>query len=309
MKSHLRNEKIRKIYGSTWDYSPSVIKTYLKSLKSDWNHLLLIRDPEKQKNTDGKELLTMIQWNSMNERFVLVTGSSGGFGSAISSEIAKKGMNVLLHYNRSESEARNLEQKIKKIGVETELVSADLSIPEGPERLSGEILQRGMRLSGIVNNAGISRPGSASTIKEEDWDAVNNVNLRSPVFLVKKLLPAMDKPSSVVNIASAAGIKAGLSSIAYESTKAGLIHATRSMAIALAPDIRVNAIAPGFVRTNINSHRLSEENVLNSILSKTPLKKLGKSEDIAKLVAFLLSDDSSFITGETIVIDGGITLT
>lgn len=81
------------------------------------------------------------------------------------------------------------------------------------------------------------------------------------------------------------------------------------MAIALAPDIRVNAIAPGFVRTNINSHRLSEEKVLNGILSRTPLNRLGKTEDIAKLVAFLLSDDSSFITGETIVVDGGITLT
>ena len=282
---------------------------YLKSLKSDRNHILLIRDPEKQKTTDGKELLTMIQSNFMNERFILVTGSSGAFGSAISSEIAKKGMNVLLHYNRSESEAKLLEQEIKKIGVEAELLSADLSIPAGPEKLSGDIIRKGIRLSGIVNNAGISRPGNAATIKEEDWDAVSNVNLRSPVILVKKLLPAMDKQSSVVNIASAAGIKAGLSSIAYESTKAGLIHATRSMAIALAPDIRVNAIAPGFVRTNINSRRLSEENVLNGILSRTPLNRLGKTEDIAKLVAFLLSDDSSFITGETIVVDGGITLT
>lgn len=244
----------------------------------------------------------------MNKGFVLVTGSTGGFGSAISTELARKGRNVILHYNKSASDANLLQQKIRNIGVEAELLQADLSLLDGPEKLSKEIIHKGMRLSGIVNNAGIGRPGNAATINDDDWDAVSNVNLRSPVLLVRKLLHSMEKPSSVVNIASAAGIRAGLSSIAYESTKAGLIHATRSMAITLAPDVRVNAVAPGFVKTNINSERLSDEKVLNGILSRTPLKRLGTPEDIAKLVYYLLSDDSSFITGETIVIDGGITL-
>ena len=244
----------------------------------------------------------------MNKSFVLVTGSSGGFGKAISTELARKGMNVIIHYNKGVSEAKSLEQEIKNIGVETEMLSADLSLLEGPEKLSQEIINRGIRLSGIVNNAGTGRPGNAANINDDDWDAVSNVNLRAPVLLVKKLLPAMDKPSSVVNIASAAGIRVGVSSIAYEATKAGLIHATRSMAITLAPDIRVNAVAPGYVKTNMTRSRLSDERVVNGILARTPLKRLGDPEDIAKLVFYLLSNDSSFITGETIVIDGGITL-
>ncbi len=244
----------------------------------------------------------------MEEKYVLVTGAAGGLGSAISNELAKKGMNLLLHYNRSAEGVRALEKELLKSGVKTELVSADLSKLEGPGMLSEEIINRGFHLSGLVNNAGIGRPGNAATVTDEDWDAVSNVNLRAPILLVKKLLPVMARPSSVVNIASAAGIRVGVSSISYEVAKAGLIHATRSMAIALAPDIRVNAVAPGYVRTNINNQRLSDERVLNGILSRTPMKRLGKPEEIAKLVSFLLSDESSFMTGETVVIDGGITL-
>ena len=245
----------------------------------------------------------------MAEQYVLVTGSSGGFGRAISTELARKGKNVILHYNKSASDAKLLEQEVRNIGVEVELLPEDLSLPDGPERLSQEIIHKGMRLSGIVNNAGIGRPGNAANINDDDWDVVSNVNLKAPVLLVRKLLPAMERPSSVVNIASAAGIRVGASPIAYEATKAGLIHATRSMAITLAPDIRVNAVAPGYVKTNMTRSRLSDERVVNGILARTPLKRLGDPEDIAKLVFFLLSEDSSFITGETIVIDGGITLT
>ncbi|MCL5788802.1 MAG: SDR family oxidoreductase [Candidatus Marsarchaeota archaeon] len=245
----------------------------------------------------------------MNANFTLVTGASGGFGSAISAELAKRGWNIILHYNKSASEAKTLGEAIRSLGVEAELVSADLSTREGPDKLSDEVRSMGVRLSGVVNNAGIGRPGNASNIRDEDWDAVLNVNLRSPVLLVRKLLPVMAKPSSVVNVASVSGIRASLTRIAYEASKAGLIHATRSMAVALAPDVRVNAIAPGWVKTNINSERLSDQNVVNGIIERTPLKRLGRPEEIAKLTAFLLSDDSSFITGETVVIDGGVSLT
>jgi 3-oxoacyl-[acyl-carrier protein] reductase len=244
----------------------------------------------------------------MTERFVLVTGSSGGLGRAISTEIARKGKNVILHYNSNDSDAKLIQQEVKNIGTEAEIISADLSLLEGPDKLSQEIIHKGMRLSGIVNNAGLGRPGNAATVNDDDWDAVSNVNLRAPVLLVRKLLPAMDKPASVVNIASPAGIIVGASSIAYEATKAGLIHATRSMAVTLAPDIRVNAVAPGYVKTNMTRSRLSDEKFLSGILSRTPMKRLGTPEEIAKFVLFLLSEDSSFITGETILIDGGITL-
>ncbi|MGP6239697.1 SDR family NAD(P)-dependent oxidoreductase [Cuniculiplasma sp. SKW4] len=244
----------------------------------------------------------------MDKNYVLVTGSTGGLGSAISFELARKGFNLLLHYNNNSRDAKSLEQQLIKSGIGIELVSADLSRLDGPGILSEEIINKGIRLSGIVNNAGIGRPGNDATVEDDDWDAVCNVNLRAPVLLLKKLLKVMDRPSSVVNIASAAGLRVGATSISYEASKAGLIHATRSMALTLAPDIRVNAVAPGFVKTNMTSKNLSNEKVLNGILARTPMKRIGTPEDIAKLVGFLISDDSSFITGETVVIDGGITL-
>lgn len=244
----------------------------------------------------------------MNAKYILVTGSTGGLGSAISTELANKGFNILLHFNNNSRDAKSLEQQLMATGIRTELISADLSRLDGPERLSEEIINRGIRLSGIVNNAGILRRGNAATVEDDDWDAVFNVNLRAPVLLLKKLLKVIEKPASVVNVASAAGVRAGSTSISYEASKAGLIHATRSMALTLSPDIRVNAVAPGFVKTNMTSKDLSKEKVLNWILERTPMKRIGTPEDIAKLVAFLISDDSSFITGETIVIDGGISL-
>ena len=244
----------------------------------------------------------------MTENYVLVTGAAGGLGSAISRELASRGIGLILHYNSRSAEASDLKKEVEKMGVNAETVSADLSNLEGLEKLHSKISDMGVSLSGIVNNAGTSRPGNASNIKEDDWDFVQNVNVKGPVMLVSKLNHLFAKPASVVNIASAAGIRAGLSSIAYEASKASLIHATRSMALSLAPDVRVNAVAPGFVVTNINRARLSDEKIKQEIIRRTPLKRLGKPEDIGKLVGFLMSEDSGFITGETIVIDGGITL-
>ncbi|MBX8632615.1 MAG: SDR family oxidoreductase [Thermoplasmata archaeon] len=242
------------------------------------------------------------------KRFVLVTGSSGGLGSAIAIELAKNGWNVALHYNRGREGAERTAGDCGAVGAEARTYQADLSTSSGLDTILERIREEGLELGGIVNNSGTGGPGSALDITDETWDKVQNVNIRAPVLLTKRLVPLIRGEGAVVNISSAAGINASLSVIAYEASKAALIHATRSMAVSFAPRIRVNSVAPGYVRTNINRKKLDDPRILEVILKKTPAGRLGLPEDVAKAVRFLMSEDASFITGETLVVDGGITL-
>jgi 3-oxoacyl-[acyl-carrier protein] reductase len=243
------------------------------------------------------------------KKFALVTGSSGGLGGAIAIELARHEWDVILHYNRTRETLEKTEHDCKEAGAEVSILQADLSMSTGLDSIFDNIREGGLELGGIVNNSGTGRPGSALDITDETWDDVQNINLRAPVLLTKRLVPLIKGKGSVVNISSAAGVRAGLSAIAYEATKAALIHATRSMAVTFAPNIRVNSVAPGYVKTNINRKRLDDPRTLEAILRRTPVGRLGQPEDIAKAVRFLMSDDASFITGETLVVDGGITLT
>ncbi|MCL5678459.1 MAG: SDR family oxidoreductase [Candidatus Thermoplasmatota archaeon] len=244
----------------------------------------------------------------MTKKFVLVTGSSGGLGSAIAVELAKNGWNIALHYNRSSDGAERTAKECMAAGADVRTYQADLSKSSGLDSISDSIREDGLELGGIVNNSGTGRPGSALDIADGAWDEVQSVNIRAPVLLTRRLVPLIRGEGAVVNISSAAGIRAGLSAIAYEAGKAALIHATRSMAVSFAPRIRVNSVAPGYVRTNINSKKLDDPRILEVILKRTPAGRLGLPEDVAKAVRFLMSDDASFITGETLVVDGGITL-
>ncbi|MBX8644439.1 MAG: SDR family oxidoreductase [Thermoplasmata archaeon] len=242
------------------------------------------------------------------KRFVLVTGSSGGLGSAIAIELAKNGWNVALHYNRGREGAERTAGDCGAVGAEARTYQADLSTSSGLDTILERIREEGLELGGIVNNSGTGGPGSALDITDETWDKVQNVNIRAPVLLTKRLVPLIRGEGAVVNISSAAGINASLSVIAYEASKAALIHVTRSMAVSFAPRIRVNSVAPGFVRTAISSRMLDDPRRLDAILKRTPAGRLGRPEDVAKAVRFLMSEDASFITGETLVVDGGITL-
>ena len=244
----------------------------------------------------------------MGKGYVLVTGSSRGIGKAIALEISGNGWDLILHYNRSEEEAVEVQDLCRKNGSQTLLVKADLANSAGIESVYRTLKDKGIRLAGIINNAGISSFGDAREVTEDSWDIVHNVNIKAPVFLVKHLSELMENGGSIVNISSAGGIKAALSAIAYETSKAALIHATRSMAFSLGPEIRVNAVAPGFIQTEMNKHLTENEKANNAVVKRTLLKRWGKPEEVARAVRFLLSDDASYITGETLVVDGGITL-
>jgi len=244
----------------------------------------------------------------MKRGFALVTGSSKGLGKAIAIELSKDGWNLILHYNSGKDAVKEVITACESHGSQTRTVRSDLSSLKGIDGLCEEIKGMGVSLSGIVNNAGISLPGNIKTITPESWDRVQDLNVRAPVFIVNRLAGTMETPGSVVNVSSAAAIKAGLSFIAYEASKASLVHVTRSMAVTLAPGIRINSVAPGFVKTDINKSRWEDVSFYEKVSGMTLLGRWGNPEDVAKTVRFLMSEDASYITGQTLVVDGGITL-
>lgn len=244
----------------------------------------------------------------MQMGYVLVTGASRGIGQEIATGLSEDGWNIIVHYNKSESEAEEVAEKCRKNRVDAFCVGADLSKSSGIESLTNTIRERGQKISGLINNAGLVRLGTVKDFEDSDWDEVFSLNLRAPAVLVKNALQIFDRPGSIVNISSAAGIRPGTTPVAYEASKAALIHLTRSMAISLGPDIRVNAIAPGWILTDLNRGYLESEGVKEKILKRTPIKRLGTAKDVADAVRFLMSQKASFITGQTLSVDGGITL-
>ena len=243
----------------------------------------------------------------MKKEFAIVTGSSGGLGQEIANELSNDGWKIVLHYNKNSESASNIKKKLRDAGTEVVKIQADLSNESGIKMLFNTIHSNGIIANGLVNNSGIAKHVPFKKLEENIWSEVEKINLMAPVLLTS-YFSRNTQEGNVVNISSAAGIRSGFSSVSYESSKAALIHATRSMAISLAPRIRVNAVAPGFVKTDLNRHRLEDEKTLNMILSRTPLQRLGTAAEVSRTVKFLMSDDSSFITGETIVVDGGISL-
>lgn len=193
--------------------------------------------------------------------------------------------------------------------METILLRSDLSSTAGLDSLRDQVEEGGIKLGGLVNNAGIAVSGDVRNITDEDWGMVLSLNLTAPVLLTKRLLKFFTDSSSILNMSSASGLRASREiSIAYQSSKAALIHATKSMALSLAPKTRVNAIAPSFVETHMTGNILSNSGFREVIVRMTPMGRMETIEDVTNMASFLLSEKSSFITGQTFLIDGGITL-
>lgn len=238
---------------------------------------------------------------------VLITGSSRGIGAGIARAFAREGHRVVIHYNRKEDAARSLLEELKGEGCSAALARGDVSDPAQ----AGEIVRQAREAFGfvdvLVNNAGIALPAKLATDTcAEELRRVFGVNLDGVFFITNAVLPEMvsRKRGSIVNISSMWGVTGGSCEVAYSASKAAVIGYTKALAKEVAPSgIRVNCVAPGFVLTDMNA-ALSGETV-KAICEETPLLRAGTPEDIAAAVLFLTGDGASFITGQTLCVDGG----
>ncbi len=251
----------------------------------------------------------MVQQN----KTALVTGASRGIGRAIASALANTGAHVLVHYGRSAQDAESLVAAIRSKGGRAEAISADLATPEGATSLAKEARSIvGERLDVLVLNAGISKAATISDHTVEDFDDLFATNVRSPFFLVQQLLPVLGEGSDIIVISSlgahAVVGKPGLdnpSILAYASTKGALETLVKNWAAILGPrGIRVNAVAPGVIDTDMSNFAKTEAG-RDVVLGMQALKRIGKPEDVADVVAFLASDAARWITGASIPVDGG----
>src|SRR5580658_6680056 len=250
---------------------------------------------------------------TLENKTALVTGASRGIGRATASALAKAGAHVLVHFGRSRQEAESLVVEIRRKGGRADAVSADLGIPDGASLLAKQVRSIvGDRLDVLVLNAGISKSARIADHTVEDFDSLFATNVRGPFFLVQQLLPVLGEGSSIVAISSVVARtvvgKPGLdnpSILAYASTKGALETLVKNWAAILGPTgIRVNAVAPGVIDTDMSNFTKTEAG-REVALGMQALKRLGKLEDIADVVAFLASDAARWITGASIPVDGG----
>lgn len=244
--------------------------------------------------------------NKLSGKTALVTGASRGIGRASALELAKAGAQVLIHYSTGEKEADAVVAEIRTIGGRAEKVGADLRRPDGPHRLAGQVrVIVGDRLDVLVANAGISKAASIEDTRVEDFDNLFAVNVRAPFFLVQQLLPVLGKGSSIIFTSSLAARSSVGTLAAYAASKGAIDTLVKHFAAALGPrGIRVNAVAPGVVATDMSNFAKTEAG-RDFTLNMQALKRLAQPDDIAPVVAFLASDDARWITGDTVQVDGG----
>jgi NAD(P)-dependent dehydrogenase (short-subunit alcohol dehydrogenase family) len=250
---------------------------------------------------------------ALQGKTALVTGASRGIGRAIASALAEAGAHLLVHYGRSAREAESLVAAIHSKGGHADAIQADLGAPDGAMLLAKGVRSIiGERLDVLVCNAGISKAAKIGDYTIEDFDNLFATNVRSPFFLVQQLLPVLGEGSNIIVIfsigARAVVGKPGLenpSLIAYASTKGALETLVKNWAAILGPQgVRVNAVAPGVIETDMSNFTKTEAG-REIALEMQALKRIGKPEDVADVVAFLASDAARWITGASIPVDGG----
>ncbi len=239
---------------------------------------------------------------------ILVTGGNRGIGKAISLELAKRGYDIIFTFNSDHKLAEKTVSEISALGVKAESMQVDLSSRSQIESFTTKFLEKGVKLFALINNAGIYNGNTLNEIKDEEWEKIIGLNLSAPFYLARNLNKSISEGGSIVNISSVYGLRADPWAHGYQASKAALIHLTRGLAKELGPNIRVNAVAPGYVRTDMNREGWNSESFSRWITKSTPMKRWGEPEDISRAVAFLIDPENTFITGHTLVVDGGIGL-
>jgi 3-oxoacyl-[acyl-carrier protein] reductase len=246
----------------------------------------------------------------LSGRVVLVTGSSRGIGRAIALELARAGSDVVVHHRSNAALAEAVRSELVALGAESRVVSGDVADRADVPKLVRAAGDWKGRLDGVVTCAGIYRGEGSEEVGPNDFDLVLRTDLEGTFRTIQAALPYLKRSvrPAVVTVSSVLGAHAGVGGVAYQAAKAGVEQATRALALELAPRIRVNSVAPGFIRTDMNRGGHEDPAFHTTIAKATPLARWGEPEDIAPAVRYLLSLEADWVTGLVLGIDGGIPL-
>ncbi len=240
-------------------------------------------------------------------KVALITGGTRGIGKEIACTLAEENYDIIINYRTENEELMKLKKEIEQKRVRCLLLKGDVSNFEDCKKLVEEAINRMNHIDVLVNNAGITKDMLLMRMKPEDFNEVINVNLIGTFNMTKNVINYMmkERKGRIINVSSVVGISGNAGQTNYAASKAGIIGFTKSLAKEVASrNILVNAIAPGFIQTDMTN--ILKENVKDEIAKTIPLKRMGTAKDVANVVKFLVSEDSSYITGQVIQVDGGM---
>ncbi len=243
------------------------------------------------------------------KKTVFVTGASRGIGKEVALKYAENGYDVIINYVSDKTDVEALEKEFKEKGADALILKADVSNPEEVQNVVDKAIEKFGKIDVLVNNAGITRDNLLMRMTEEEFDKVLEINLKGTFLVTKAVTKYMMKKrsGSIINLSSVVGVAGNAGQCNYSASKAGIIGFTKSIAKELASrNIRANAVAPGFIETDMTA--VLSDSVKESIHNQIPLKRMGSANEVAELIYFLGSENSSYITGQVINIDGGMVM-
>ncbi len=240
-------------------------------------------------------------------KVALVTGATRGIGKQVAITLAKEGYDIAINYRKDNEDLQNTKKEIEETGRKCLTVQGDVSSFEDSEKIVKEVIEEYGKIDVLVNNAGITRDGLLMRMKKEDFESVIDTNLIGTFNVTRNVIGYMTKARQgrIINVSSVVGVSGNAGQTNYSASKAGIIGFTKSLAKEVASrNILVNAVAPGFIVTSMTDVLKDEQK--DEIAKMIPLKRMGTADDVANVIKFLASDDSSYITGQVINIDGGM---
>ena len=243
----------------------------------------------------------------MKGKTVIITGGARGIGKAAALKLASLGANLVINYLGNDKAASETKEACKQLGAEILLIKGDVASAEQCEKIAAAALERFGRIDVLINNAGITRDGLLMRMEEKDFDSVINTNLKGTFLMTKAVSRQMLKQryGRIINMASVVGITGNQGQANYSASKAGIIGLTKSFALEVAAKgITVNAVAPGFIETDRTD--AMTDAAIEAAKALIPAKRMGSPEDVAEVIAFLASEQSGYITGQTVCVDGGM---